>query len=310
MKDICGTVIAVNISERKGTEKREVDEIILKEDWGIENDAHAGKWHRQVSLLSYEKVEDFNKIGGAVGNGDFGENIVVSGIDFKTLPVGTRFYCNGVVLELTQIGKECHQHCTIYHRVGDCIMPREGVFTKVITGGVIRKGCRMFTKPPLTAAILTASDKGFAGEREDKTTAVVRTMLEENGYLVRETKILPDERDQLAAYMKHLADETDTRLLVTTGGTGFSERDVTPEATADVIEKAVPGIGETMRAQSLSITRRAMLSRATAGIRKRMLIVNLPGSPKAAGEDLSAVISELRHGIEILTGSASECART
>lgn len=304
-----GTVLAVNISEKKGTEKKEVEIIKLIEDWGIENDAHAGKWHRQVSLLSHEKVEEFNERGGKVGNGDFGENIIVAGIDFKNLELGTKFYCNGTILELTQIGKECHQHCTIYHRVGDCIMPREGVFTRVIRGGEIYKGCKMYTIPPLTACILTASDSGYSGDREDKTTGVVKEILLRYGYDILDTTVLPDDKESLANYLIDKADNENINLIITTGGTGFSKRDVTPEATMEVIERYVPGIGETMRNQSYKITKRAMLSRAVAGIRGNTLIVNLPGSPKAAKEDLEAVIGEIRHGINILLGSEKNCAR-
>ena len=135
-----GKVIAVCISEKKGTQKTNVGTVTLKEDWGIENDAHAGNWHRQVSLLSYEKVEEFRSRGAVVDDGAFGENLVVSGYDFKTLPIGTKFRCNDVLLELTQVGKECHSHCAIYKVMGDCIMPREGVFTKVLHGGTISVG--------------------------------------------------------------------------------------------------------------------------------------------------------------------------
>ena len=104
------------------------------------NNAHAGKWHRQVSLLSYDRVEEFRTRGAQVEPGAFGENLLVESFDFKSLPVGTRFGCNGAVLELTQIGKQCHAHCQIYRQVGDCIMPREGVFTRVLRGGVVRVG--------------------------------------------------------------------------------------------------------------------------------------------------------------------------
>ena len=121
---IMGKVIATCTSEIKGVQKKNVHQVCLIEDYGIEGDAHAGKWHRQVSLLSYA----------------FGENLVVEGIDFKTLPIGTKFKCNDVVLELTQIGKECHHGCAIFQAMGDCIMPREGVFTKVLHGGVIKEG--------------------------------------------------------------------------------------------------------------------------------------------------------------------------
>lgn len=135
-----GKVLAVCTSPAKGTQKKDVGSALFIEDFGIENDAHAGKWHRQVSLLSYEKIEEFRRRGAEVEFGAFGENLVVEGIDFRTLPVGTKFRCGDVELELTQIGKQCHQGCEIYKKMGDCIMPREGVFTKVLKGGVVRTG--------------------------------------------------------------------------------------------------------------------------------------------------------------------------
>ena len=138
-----GKVIAVCISEKKGTQKENVGSARFIEDWGIENDAHAGKWHRQVSLLSYDRIEEFRARGAEVSDGAFGENLVVEGYDFRTLPIGTRFRCGEVLLELTQVGKQCHAHCEIYKVMGDCIMPREGVFTKVIHGGVISVGDEM-----------------------------------------------------------------------------------------------------------------------------------------------------------------------
>lgn len=138
-----GEVIAVCTSPAKGTQKTNVGEGLFIEDFGIQGDAHAGKWHRQVSLLSYDKIEEFRSRGADVENGAFGENLVVRGIDFSSLPVGTRLRCNDVVLEMTQIGKECHHGCAIFQKMGDCIMPREGVFTKVIHGGRIKAGDEM-----------------------------------------------------------------------------------------------------------------------------------------------------------------------
>ncbi len=135
-----GTIKAVCTSNVKGIQKSEQHSIELRPDWGIEGDAHAGNWHRQVSLLSFETIENFKELGAEVGNGAFGENIIVEGFDLKALPIGTRFRSNSTVLELTQIGKKCHAHCAIYHKMGDCIMPREGVFCKVIDGGVITVG--------------------------------------------------------------------------------------------------------------------------------------------------------------------------
>ena len=159
------------------------------------------------------------------------------------------------------------------------------------------------------AAIITASDSGYRGEREDLSGPAIREILEREGYEVISMDILPDDQVMLAGKLQEIADSEKAELILTTGGTGFSERDVTPEATEEVIERKVPGIPEAIRAYSMTITKRAMLSRATAGIRGKTLIVNLPGSPKAVKESLEYIIDALAHGIEILTGEASDCAR-
>jgi TatD DNase family protein len=135
-----GTVMAVCISAQKGTAKKDVGKAELVVQHGLKGDAHAGDWHRQVSLLSLQKIEAFRTRGADVDYGTFGENIVVDGIDFASLPVGTVFRCGEVILEMTQVGKECHNHCEIYKHMGDCIMPREGVFAKVLQGGIIKTG--------------------------------------------------------------------------------------------------------------------------------------------------------------------------
>jgi len=138
-----GTVLAVCVSEQKGTGKRNIGSARLIENFGLEGDAHAGNWHRQVSLLSHEKIEAFRARGAQVKDGDFGENLVVSGIDFRALPVGTRLRCGDALLEMTQIGKECHSGCAIYQTMGECIMPREGVFARVLRGGTVSVGDNM-----------------------------------------------------------------------------------------------------------------------------------------------------------------------
>lgn len=135
-----GKIMAVCISEKRGTQKKNIEKVRLIENFGLEGDAHGGNWHRQVSLLSYEKVLAFEEKGISAEDGAFGENLLVEGFDFKTLPVGTRFRCGDALLEMTQIGKECHSHCEIYQAVGDCIMPREGVFARVLHGGEIQIG--------------------------------------------------------------------------------------------------------------------------------------------------------------------------
>lgn len=161
----------------------------------------------------------------------------------------------------------------------------------------------------MRAAIITASDSGYAGQREDLSGSAIREILEQNGYEVVRQILLPDDRKMLAEEMARIADEGEAELLLTTGGTGFSPRDCMPEATADVSERMVPGIPEAMRAYSMTITPRAMLSRAAAGIRRQTLIINLPGSPKAVRESLIYILPALGHGLDILTGRASDCAR-
>lgn len=310
-----GKIIAICISEKRGTQKVEIPEADIREDWGIEGDAHGGKWHRQVSLLGLEKIEDFRTKCSGIDFGTFGENLVVEGYDLRNMPVGTKFRIGEVILEMTQIGKECHSHCEIFKKVGDCIMPREGVFARVLKGGHIKKGDTIDAimpdaDRPFTAAVITLSDKGFAGEREDKSGPLIQEMLEKEGYEIVETLLLPDSRAGLQQQMIRLADQRQVNLILTTGGTGFSMRDVTPEATIAVCDRMAMGIADAIRQYSLTITGRAMLSRAVSGIRKGTLIVNLPGSPKAVRESLEYVLPHLGHGLGILRGTDGECGNS
>ena len=161
----------------------------------------------------------------------------------------------------------------------------------------------------MRVAIITLSDSGYAGQREDKSGPVIRELAEAAGYEIVHTALLPDGIEPLASELKRLCDEDMADLVLTTGGTGFSPTDLTPEATLSVVERPAPGIAEAMRYNSLQITPRSMLSRAAAGIRKRTLIVNLPGSPKAVRECLEFILPSLGHGLEILRGTAGNCAR-
>jgi TatD DNase family protein len=142
-----GKIVAVCLSEKKGTAKRNVQSGKLRVCHGLAGDAHAGNWHRQVSLLSLEKIREFQSRGAEVQFGDFGENIVADGIDFRSLPVGTVLRTGQSMLVVTQIGKECHSHCAIFQTMGDCIMPREGVFAVVIRGGTVTVGDRIEVVP-------------------------------------------------------------------------------------------------------------------------------------------------------------------
>lgn len=309
-----GKVKAVCISEKRGTEKKNIKTGVFVENFGIEGDAHAGDWHRQVSLLSYDKVEEFRAEGAEIEDGAFGENVLVEGIDFRNHPVGTRFRCNDVILEMTQIGKECHTHCTIHQRMGKCIMPIEGVFARVIHGGIISVGDEMEILPwdanrPFTAAVITLSDKGAAGEREDQSGPLIAKRLKEHGYVVEEQLLLPDGKEALKKELVRLADQRQIQLILTTGGTGFSQRDLTPEATLEIADRQAPGIAEAIRAYSMQITPRGMLSRGQSVLRKTSLIVNLPGSPKAVDEICDFLLEPLKHGLQIADGTASECGK-
>lgn len=309
-----GTVLAVCTSAEKGVQKRDVHSAHFTPEWGIDGDAHAGKWHRQVSLLSADKIEAFRAKGAEVVYGDFGENLVVSGFDFRSLPVGTLLRCGEVLLEMTQIGKECHSHCAIYKTMGDCIMPREGVFARVLEGGTITVGEEMSiverTSPlPYQAAVITLSDKGAAGEREDKSGPAIVGELESRGYEVVEKLLLADGVGPLKAQLIRLCDQRQLDLILTTGGTGFTPRDQTPEATLAVADRTAPGIAEAIRADSMKYTKRAMFSRGVSVIRGKTLIINLPGSPKAVRESMEVFLEELPHALDMLRNTVHDCAR-
>ena len=309
-----GKVIAICTSPARGTQKHQVPAARFTVEWGIEGDAHGGNWHRQVSLLSADKIAAFNARGANVQPGAFGENLVVEGFDFRALPVGILLRCGDVLLEMTQIGKECHSHCEIYKRMGECIMPTQGVFARVLESGEIRVGDEMEIQPrteprPWQAAVITLSDKGAKGERRDESGPAIAKRLTEAGYEVVEQLLLADEASPLKAQLMRLADQRQLDLILTTGGTGFGPRDITPEATLAVAHRNAPGIAEAMRAASLAITPRAMLSRAASVIRGKTLIINLPGSPKACMECMDVFLDTIPHAMGLLRGVVEDCAR-
>lgn len=305
---ILGTVEAVCLSEAKGTPKKQVPSIHLVPNHGVEGDAHAGPWYRQVSLLAVEAVEAQREKGIPAVPGLFAENITTRGMDPTSLPVGTRLKVGeSALIEITQIGKTCHTGCAIFRQTGDCIMPRKGVFAKVLSEGTVRPGDPLELYTRFRVAILTASDRCSRGEREDLTAPALRETVSSIGDVI-EYEVVPDEKDVISNTLVKWCDgPLSIDLILTTGGTGFAQRDVTPEATAAVVEKLVPGIPELMRAKGMLLTPKACLSRGIAGIRGKTLILNLPGSPKGARENLEAVLEALPHGLMILRGVEGDC---
>lgn len=297
---------AICVSDRRGIQKHYVESATLIEDFGIKGDAHAGNWHRQVSLLNKKDIDDFINRGAEVTPGAFGENLIVDGINLATLKMQDRLQIGEAILELTQRGKECHTHCQIFHKMGECIMPRLGVFSKVIKGGKIKIGDEVKImenkNKKFTAAVVTLSDRSFNREREDISGPLIKDILLKNDYDVIEQILLPDNKELLKKELIRLTDQREVNLIITTGGTGFAKKDMTPEATLEVIDRLAPGIAEAIRMDSMKITSHAMLSRGVSGIRKDTLIINLPGSPKACQESLDVVLSTLPHGLKLLRG--------
>jgi len=301
-------IIAVCTSAKRGERKKNIGESILIKNQGLNGDAHAGFAHRQVSLLAEESIAKMTAKGIDVGPGDFAENLTTTGIDLVSLPIGTRLLAGPeAILRVTQIGKECHDRCAIYEQAGDCVMPREGIFTEVLLGGKISVGDKLVIKHHYRFGVITASDKGSCGEREDLSGPAVGEILLPFGDVINYV-IVPDDRTALAKIMREMVDKGFDAIF-TTGGTGMSPRDVTPEATLDIVDRLVPGIAEAMRRETAAATAKAMLSRGVAGISGSTLIVNLPGSPKAVAECLAVLAPVLDHALETVSGSGGECAR-
>ena len=309
-----GVIVAVCTSEKTGTVKRAVEQVTLIRGHGLEGDSHAGSWHRQLSLLEDEKIDTMRARGLALAPGAFGENLVTRGIDLGAIAVGRRVKAGDAVLQITQRGKECHTRCAIYHQTGDCIMPREGLFARVLKGAVLAPGDPVALDPALDrhrVAILTLSDRGAAGQRADASGGAIGDLLGVGlpAAAVVSRGLLPDDRDAIERELRRLADEEVCDLVLTTGGTGLSPRDVTPEATRAVIDREVPGLAEAMRAAGLAHTPRAMLSRGICGLRGQSLIVNLSGSPRAVREQLEAILPALPHALEVARGIPLACGR-
>ena len=308
-------VVSINISEKKGEIKTPIHQGEFIKDFGLKDDSHAGKWHRQVSLLARESIDLMkSKSSTDLNFGDFAENITTQGIALHKLPIGTTLKIGDCILKVSQIGKECHHGCNIMQKVGSCIMPTQGIFATIEQGGIIKENdeIQIIETPQnaiFTYSIIIVSDKGSQGLRQDGCKEKITQILDKQIiYKLVDYTIVPDEIEDIkSAIYKNI--NSNVNLILTSGGTGFSKRDITPEATRAVIERETPGISEYIRAKSLEKTNRAILSRAISGIAQNSLIINLPGSPIAVQESLEFIIEPLKHGLEILLKRDSECAR-
>ncbi|MFO7614167.1 MAG: molybdopterin-binding protein [Bacteroidales bacterium] len=301
-------VLSVNISEKKGTIKTPIDFITLDER-GVQNDAHAGDWHRQVSLLGVESIEKFShQANRQIGFGEFAENITTEGIVlYDTHPLD-RFQIGETELEVTQIGKKCHgDNCAIYREVGNCVMPREGIFCRVIRTGAVRPEDNITYLPKtFRAMVITLSDRASQGVYDDKSGPKVIGLLEEFFNMEKwkyqiDHHIIPDEGHQLQKLLEDAANKW-TDIVITTGGTGIGPRDITPEIVKNVIEKEIPGIMEMVRLKYGQDKPNALISRSIAGVSGKTLIYALPGSVKAVNEYLEVILPTVRHSIYMLHG--------
>jgi molybdenum cofactor synthesis domain-containing protein len=310
-----GTLLSLCTSERKGVPKTPVRIARLLAGHGIEGDAHAGDWHRQVSLLASSDFEQTLEQIPDLTYGAFAENMVIRGIDLSAIGLGSKIALGPeAILEISQLGKECHTPCRIGRVTGSCILPARGLFARVVEGGEVSVGdparvIHLVHRARLQAVVITVSDRCHAGQTEDTAgPAVCETMSSSLGAHIYRLEVVPDERDVIEARLRHYCDGHSIDLVLTVGGTGMSTRDVTPEATRAVVERLVPGLDEAMRLASARVTPHALLSRGVSGVRGRTLVVNLPGSRKAAVENLGAIIAALPHGIDKLRGSTADCS--
>lgn len=303
---------AISVSSEKGMRKSNINKAIIINNFGIKDDAHGGSWHRQISFLANESIDKIRAAGLDVDSGDFAENITTEGIDICALSVGTRLVINGLEFTISQMGKICHKRCAIYYQAGDCVMPKEGIFAVVTGDGEISVGdeIKVLPKHKMTVAVVTMSDKGSKGEREDITGIKVMEFINEkiSPSFVR-YHMIPDEEDQLEAMIIDLADKQNIDIIITNGSTGIAPRDIAPDVTLRMIDKRLPGFEEAMRMESFKITPHALISRAVCGTRKNSFIINVPGSPKGAIENLAVVVDSITHAVKKLQGDKEDCAR-
>ena len=306
MRDIL-TVKSLNISEHKGTKKTSVPEVELN-PLGLVGDSHAGIWHRQVSLLGLESYRRFvDTVGRMLDPGDFAENITTEGVELKDAKILDRFVSDSLELEVTQIGKKCHFGCEIIKEAGACIMPKEGIFCRVIKGGMLKPGHTFEYVPhTITFRIITLSDRASAGEYEDLSGPEIEKLLSVGFETTHwraafERVLMPDDSGKLKQQIEQ-AQEAGVDIIFTTGGTGVGPRDITPDVVGPMLDRELPGVMEFIRMKHGERLPSALLSRSVAGTIGSMLIYTLPGSVKAVREYTAEILRTLPHSLLMLHG--------
>lgn len=298
---------SLNISEKKGTVKYPVDRVTINKT-GLEDDAHAGLWHRQVSLLGVESLKKAEEQNSRTFKyGDFGENITTEGLELHKTNILDRFHCGEVILEVTQIGKKCHKGCEIMKISGNCIMPVEGIFCRVIQTGELQKNALMKYVPrKIKAVVVTLSDRAYNGIYSDKSGPLASKLIGEffknqNRPVKVENILIPDDEVMLENVLRKSTEEN-VDIVVTTGGTGIGPRDITPDVIRRLLDKEIPGIMELIRYKYGSLKPNALLSRSIAGVMGSTLVYALPGNVKAVHEYLTEITPTLEHSLRMLNG--------
>ncbi len=301
------SIKSLNISEKKGELKIPVPEVEIDE-LGITTDAHRGKWHRQISFLAQEDVENFaNTFDNVFKPGDFAENITTEGINWREVKILDTLENDNLKLLVTQKGKKCHGGgCAVFEQTGNCVMPKEGVFSEVIKSGKLKEGDVMFHKPKVfRIGVITLSDRASRGEYKDLSGPAIAEGSEEffkgiDRLCEIKPYVIPDNAEQLTKLVDEIKDECD--IIFTTGGTGMSEKDITVETILPMLSKQLPGIMEMVRMKYGQTNPNALLSRSIAGSIGKTLIFCMPGSPKAVREYMTEIFTALEHLIYMVYG--------
>jgi molybdopterin adenylyltransferase len=303
-----GTVTSVNVSTEKGTPKQSVPEITL-ELQGISGDAHAGPWHRQVSLLSSEDIQAFSRqMDKTLEPGAFAENITTQGLDLGNMAILDQIRCNEVLLEVTQIGKACHgDGCAIFREVGKCVMPKQGIFTRVIEPGILQPGAMIeHIERPLKIMLITLSDRASAGQYEDRSGPKAFEHLASyfegtRWHVSLETHIMPDDATKLKEQLQTAVSQC-FDVVFTLGSTGLGPRDIAPETATALCDKTFSSVMEFIRIKYGNDIPSTLLSRGIAGLAQQTLVYTLPGSIRAVEQYLDEILKTLEHAIGMIHG--------